>query len=289
MINHMNRLGGVEVGRGRPVRIMGILNASPESFYKKSVRTSVDGIRDAVLGMERDGADFADVGGMSTAPYLRASTSEGTESRRVVRTVRAIREVSDIPVSVDTCRASVARAALECGADIVNDVSGLKFDSDMPGVIAEFKPSLVLGAYGTGTATGDLVEYARSALGQSVKIARDCGVPAGSIVLDPAIGFFRRSGSDGPFTRIRGDWTERDILTVRRLEFIGQGRPVLVSVSNKSFLGKMLGHDAPADRLYGSVAAEAVAVINGADIIRTHNVAQTRDAVTVASGLSGRI
>ncbi len=284
----MNKLGGVPVGGGSPVRVMGILNASPESFYKKSVMASPARMRSAAARMEMEGADFVDVGGASTAPYLPTAVPERTEAARVLKAVRAVQDATNLPVSVDTCRASVARAALECGAEILNDVTGLKFDAGMRGVVSEFGPSLVLCAYGAGRAAGDPAGSARALLRQSVSIARGCGVPSSRIVLDPAIGFFRRAGSGGAFTRTGSDWADRDVRVISRLRSIGRGRPVLVSVSNKSFLGRILGRDAPEDRLFGSVAAEAVSVVNGADVVRTHNVAQTRDAVAVASRLSGR-
>lgn len=282
----MKKLGRVQVGRDRPVRIMGILNASPESFYKGSVKLTAARIRSAALQMERDGADFIDIGGMSTAPYLSTLVPEKTEYGRVLGAIKAVKSVTDLPVSVDTCRASVARAALENGAEILNDVSGLKFDEGMRDVVSELRPSVVLCAYSARTTTGD-VESTRKLLAQSIAIARDCGVPSDKIVLDPAIGFFRASGKGGPFTRIRSDWAERDIGIIRHLRSIGRGRPLLVSVSGKSFLGRILGSDVPEDRLYGSIAAEVASVLNGADIIRTHNVAQTRDAILVASKLSG--
>ena len=287
LINHVNRLAKTPVGGSNPTRIMGILNTSPESFYKKSVRLSDSDIRDAAVRMEHDGADFIDVGGMSTAPYLSTQVSEKTESGRVLRAIRAIQSVSDLPISVDTCRASVARAALENGAEILNDVSGLKFDKGMRGVVSLFRPSVVLCAYGTaGTAAGDPVKSARDLLKQSIAIARSCGVPSSEIVLDPAIGFFRKSGKGRLFTKAGPGWADRDVRVLCSLRSIKQRHPLLVSVSNKSFLGEILGRESPEDRLFGSVAAEAISVLNGADIIRTHNVAQTRDAVSVASRLS---
>ena len=283
----MNRLGRVTVGTRYPVRIMGILNASPESFYKKSIKLTRTQIRDAAARIESDGADFIDVGGMSTAPYLSTCVSERTESDRVLDAIKAVQDSTNLPVSVDTCRAPVAETALGYGAEILNDVSGLKFDKRIRSVVSRFRPSVILCAYGTGIVTGDPVESARDLLKQSITIARDCGVPSNQIVLDPAIGFFR-STRGMLFTRIRSDWADRDIKVLSGLRFIKQRHAVLVSVSNKSFLGRILGSEKPEERLFGSITAEAVAVLNGADIIRTHNVAQTRDAVSVASALSGR-
>ena len=283
----MNKLGSITVGGGSPVRVMGILNASPESFYK-SVRLAKSSIRDAARQMELDGADCIDVGGMSTAPYLPGLVPEKTEAERVLYAVNAVRSATGLPVSVDTCRASVAKAVLEAGVDIINDISGLKFDKKMRSVISRFTPSMVLCAYDTRAVRGDLIQSTKRMLKESVGIARDCGVQKNRLVLDPAIGFHRKSGKGRLFTRIKSDWAERDIQVIRSLRSIKQRHPALVSVSNKSFLGKILARDLPDERLFGSIAAEAASVLCGADIIRTHNVAQTRDAISVASRLSGR-
>lgn len=266
---------------------MGILNASPESFYKKSIKLTKTQIRDAASRMESDGADFIDVGGMSTAPYLSTRVSVRTETDRVLYMINAIQDSTNLPVSVDTCRAPVAEAALDCGAEILNDISGLKFDKKIRGIVSRFGPSVILCAYGTSIVTGDPIESARDLLKSSVTIARDCGVPSNQIVLDPAIGFFRNTKGT-LHTRIRSDWADRDIKVLSDMRFIKQGHALLVSISNKSFLSKILGRDKPEERLFGSIAAEAIAVLKGADIIRTHNVAQTRDAISVASALSGR-
>ena len=126
MINYVNKLGNVHVGNSNPVRIMGILNTSPESFYKKSISTSRQRIVNAVHRMEDEGADFIDVGGMSTAPYLSTMVSEKTEVSRIIKAVKIIQQASNLPISVDTCRSAIAREALELGVDIINDVTGLK-------------------------------------------------------------------------------------------------------------------------------------------------------------------
>jgi dihydropteroate synthase len=104
--------------------------------------------------------------------------------------------------------------------------------------------------------------------------------------LDPAIGFFRKNGLGPFFTKIKSDWLDRDLSILKNLNSIKQTYPILISVSNKSFLGKILGKEKPTDRLFGSIAAEAVSVLNGADVIRTHNVEATKDAISVASKLS---
>ena len=279
----MTRIAKVSVGGKNPVRIMGILNTSPESFYKKSIQTTKTQIRNSIKEMENDGADFIDVGGMSTAPYLSTMVSEKTESKRILDAVKIIQNVSNIPISVDTCRAKPAKDALEHGVEIINDISGLKFDEKMKDVVSDFSPSLILCAFSSKTVSGNLTST-KKLLQESLKIAKKSHVPSEKIVLDPSIGFFRKKGNGPFFTKIKSDWVKRDLTVIQNLNSIKGNHPVLVSVSNKSFLGEILQKD-PSDRLFGSIAAEAISVINGADIIRTHNVSASRDAVTIASNL----
>ncbi len=282
----MNKLGNVHVGNSNPVRIMGILNTSPESFYKKSISTSRQRIVNAVHGMEDEGADFIDVGGMSTAPYLSTMVSEKTEVSRIIKAVKIIQQASNLPISVDTCRSVIAREALELGVDIINDVTGLKYDHMMPKIIEKYRPSLVLCAYSKKTITGNQLLKTKYLLRESLEIAKSAKIYRTKIVLDPAIGFFRKKGRNSFFTKINSDWVKRDLLILENLRSIKLNNPILVSVSNKSFIGKILKKQNPSDRLAGSLAAEAVCVLNGADIIRTHNVSETREAVTVAQKLS---
>ena len=282
----MNKLGNVHVGNSNPVRIMGILNTSPESFYKKSISTSRQRIVNAVHRMEDEGADFIDVGGMSTAPYLSTMVSEKTEVSRIIKAVKIIQQASNLPISVDTCRSVIAREALELGVDIINDVTGLKYDHMMPKIIEKYCPSLVLCAYSKKTITGNQLLKTKYLLRESLEIAKSAKIPRTKIVLDPAIGFFRKKGRNSFFTKINSDWVKRDLLILENLRSIKLNNPILVSVSNKSFIGKILKKQNPSDRLAGSLAAEAVCVLNGADIIRTHNVSETREAVTVAQKLS---
>ena len=282
----MNKLGNVHVGNSNPVRIMGILNTSPESFYKKSISTSRQRIVNAVHRMEDEGADFIDVGGMSTAPYLSTMVSEKTEVSRIIKAVKIIQQASNLPISVDTCRSVIAREALELGVDIINDVTGLKYDHMMPKIIEKYRPSLVLCAYSKKTITGNQLLKTKYLLRESLEIAKSAKIYGTKIVLDPAIGFFRKKGRNSFFTKINSDWVKRDLLVLENLRSIKLNSPILVSVSNKSFIGKILKKQNPSDRLAGSLAAEAVCVLNGADIIRTHNVSETREAVTVAQKLS---
>ncbi|MEK0366372.1 MAG: dihydropteroate synthase [Nitrosopumilus sp.] len=284
----MTLIGNVGVGGKNPVRIMSILNISPESFYKKSIHTTKTDIKNSVKQMENDGANFIDVGGMSTTPYLSTIVSEKVESKRILDAIKIIQNISNLPISVDTCRAKVARDALEHGVEIINDISGLKYDKKMQEVISKFTPSLILCAFDSKTISGNVITTTKKLLQESLKIAKKSHVPSKKIVLDPAIGFFRKTGKGSFFTKIKSDWINRDLLVIKNLNSLKQHFPILISVSNKSFLGNLLGKENPSDRLFGSIAAEAISVINGADIIRTHNVEATKDTITIASKLSKR-
>jgi dihydropteroate synthase len=282
------KIGNVRVGGKNPVRIMAILNTSPESFYKKSVNTTKTHIKNTVKQMENQGADFIDVGGMSTAPYLSTLVSEKVESKRILNAIKIIQNFTNLPISVDTCRAKVAQDSLEYGVEIINDISGLKYDEKMQEVISKFVPSLILCAYNSKITLGNSIQTTKKLLKESLKIAKKSNVPSEKIVLDPAIGFFRKTGKGPFFTKIKSDWLERDLSIIKNLNLIKQNYPILISVSNKSFLGEITGKENPSDRLFGSIAAETVSVLNGADIIRTHNVEATKDAIMVASQLSKR-
>ena len=286
MISYVNKLGTVSVGNSSPVRIMGILNTSPESFYKKSISISKQRIVDTVHRMEDEGADFIDVGGMSTAPYLSTMVSEKVEASRIIKAIKIIQRISNLPISVDTCRAMVAKEALELGVDIINDVTGLKYDPIMPKIIEKYCPSLVLCAFSKKLTIGNQLLKTKNLLKASLEIAKSANIPRTKIVLDPAIGFFRKKGRGVIFTKINSDWVKRDLLILKNLKSFKLNSPILVSVSNKSFIGKILKKENPTDRLSGSLAAEIVSVLNGADVIRTHNVGQTKNAVTIAQKLS---
>ena len=217
---------------------------------------------------------------MSTAPYLSTTVSEKTETNRIVNAVKIIQQTTNLPISVDTCRAAIAKEALELGVDIINDVTGLKYDTTMPKIIEKYRPSLILCAYGKKIITGNQLHGTKQLLKKSLEIAKSAKIARSRIVLDPAIGFFRKKGRGSFFTKINSDWVKRDLLILKNLRSIKLGVPLLVSVSNKSFIGKILKKENPSDRLAGSLASEVVCVLNGADIIRTHNVAETKEAIT---------
>ena len=278
----MTKLGNLVVGRKNKITIMGILNISPESFYKKSVKSTKSEISKYLLDMEENGANIIDVGGMSTAPYLKTIVSEKIESERITKTIKIIQSLSNIPISVDTCRASVAKDALELGIDVINDISGLKFDKTMPEVIEKYNPSVILCAYSNKLVSGNHTSITKKLLNESIKIAQKCNISKNKIVVDPAIGFFRRSSdvkNKLPYTKINSDWVKRDIQIIKELELIKTNFPILVSISNKSFIGKLLGKENPNDRNTGTAIAEMLSIVNGASIIRTHNPKITSDVI----------
>lgn len=284
----MHELARVKVGSTNPIRVMGIINTSPESFYKKSIFTDKKIIGKTAKLMEEDGADFIDVGGMSTAPYLKTLVSEDQEVKRITNAINAIQKTSKLPISIDTCRAKVAEIALKLGAEIVNDVSGLKYDQNMVDILEKHNPSVIVCAFSSNPVRGNQVMQTKKLINQSVTLALKSGIPKNKIVVDPAIGFFRRKAQGVLFTKINSDWLKRDVLILKNLNQIKGGHPILVSVSRKSFVGELLDEADPEKRLYGSLAAETFAALNGADIIRTHNVKSTCDIVKIVENLKKR-
>ena len=285
----MTKLGTLTVGRKNEITIMGILNISPESFYKNSIKSTKSQIIKHVKQLEENGANIIDIGGMSTAPYLKTIVSEKVESERVTKTIKIIQNSSNLPISVDTCRASVAKNALELGIDVINDISGLKYDDQMPQIVEKYNPSVILCAYGTRVISGSHVLITKKLLNESVKIAQKCNVSPDRIVLDPAIGFFRRSSdvkNKLPYTKINSDWAQRDIEIIKNLKSLKTKYPILVSISNKSFLGKLLEKDDPSDRNIGTAIAEMTSILNGASIIRTHNPKITSDVIKMTKLLT---
>ena len=282
----MAKLGKLTVGIKNKPTIMGIINVSPESFYKNSVKTTKSKISQTVKQMESDGAQIIDIGGMSTAPYLKTTVSEKQESNRITKAIKIVQNISNIPISVDTCRANVAKDALENGVEIINDVSGLKYDKNMPKTIEKFQPSLILCAYNKKIVSSRHVIETKRLLQESIKIAKSINISKNKIVVDPAIGFFRNSGTGFPFTKTKSNWAERDVTVLQHLSSIKNGFPLLVSVSNKSFLGKLTGKEDPRDRLYASLAAELLSLTKGADILRTHNVSATKDILSIYKKLA---
>lgn len=270
------RLGRVEVGDGLPVRIMGVINVSPESFYKGSV-VLPEKAGEVASAMAEEGADIVDVGGRSTAPYLQTEVPVEEEVRRVRAAVECIRSSVGVPISVDTFRARVAEEAIKAGAEIVNDVTGLKGDPAMVDVLREYRPSVIVCAREASPRVGGKpVERVIRALSETLEVLRKIDYDMEKVVIDPCIGFFRYQ--DIPWYI----WDVNVIAELRELRILG--RPIAIGVSRKSFVGVLTGRERPEDRLYGSIALTAVAVMNGAHVVRTHDVLPTKDAVRAVEG-----
>lgn len=258
--------------------IMGILNVTPDSFSDGNSFFNREKAVDRALEMEAEGADIIDIGGESTRPNA-APVDEQEELRRVIPVIETLAGRLKIPISIDTYKASVARAALAAGAEIVNDISGLSFDSRMAEVVAAAGSGLVVMhtrgdplEMQANTDYGDIIAEITASLRGSLALAASAGIAADRIAVDPGIGF--------------GKSVAGNLEIVRRLaEFAELGRPVLVGASRKSFIGKVLGRE-PDDRLYGTAAVVAVALVNGASIFRVHDVKEMRDVADMARALS---
>ena len=320
-------LAGVAVGDGLPVVVVGVVNVSPESFHRGSVYEGDEAILRAALGMVEAGAALVDVGGRSTAPYLPTAISEAEEADRLGHAVALLAAKLPVPISADTPRPGPARAALEAGARVVNDVSTLR-DPALARLVAAHSASLILMASppaARGLAAGvrrprgsrrwsvsgdhtarrarlrrsetgrrtpaarprsaspvaiSPIAIVRSTLADGLRRARGARIPLRRVVVDPGIGFFRDVGMP---------WHEWDASVIADLgELRRLGRPIAVGVSRKSFVGAIVGRGNPGERLAGSLAATAFAVAAGASLVRTHDVAETRDAVRVAERLARR-
>ncbi len=263
------------MGDHQPVRVMGVINLSKESFYSGSV-VKADSVLDAALKMIEEGADLIDVGARSTWP-LAEKISKEEERSRLIPAVRQLRDIP-VPVSVDTMFSDIAGEALDAGADIINDVSGFTADERMAEVAKERGCPVILMA--SNNIPGDPVgmDAVMMSLARIITQSEEKGIDPDSIIIDPAIGKWT------PEKLPMYDYETID--TLGRLRIFG--KPILAAVSRKSFIGETLGKQA-GERLYGSLAAAAIAVRNGAHIIRTHDVAPTVDAVKVAGRARARI
>lgn len=249
---------------------MGILNATPDSFSDGG-RLAVD-MGEKVARMLADGADILDVGGESTRPGHTAVPA-GEEAARVLPVIREVRTRSPvIPVSIDTRKAAVARAALAAGASFVNDVSGMS-DPGMAAVVREAGCAIVLMRDQPLDRT-DIVGSCTAQLAALVAKARAAGIGDHAIILDPGVGFGDPPGAD----------VAANMALVQGGSRYGQGFPVLVGASRKRFIGTMTGVQEPARRVAGSVAVAVAAVRAGAAVVRVHDVAETVDALRSESG-----
>lgn len=282
------KIRNLEIGNGKP-KIMGIINASPESFYKESIATSKKIISQRAIEMEKEGADLIDIGGMSTAPYGHTLVSANKEVERLRNSISAVKEVSSIPLSVDTPRAEVAKVSIDMGVDLVNDVTGLKYDEKMKSVVFSSGLPVIIGAYGDRSViynSGDITETI-DILQKSLVLADESRISEDKLIVDPLIGFFRESGNNPFFTKIsHQNWYDRDIGIISNLKHLSNlSKPICISVSRKSFIGHLFKLT-ETERLIPSIILQVICALNGTDIIRTHDVKETRVALELLERMS---
>src|SRR5499426_781587 len=257
--------------------LMGIINVTLDSFYDGGRRLDPDRAVADGMSMVEAGADVLDIGGESTRPGAGVVSME-EELQRVLPVIQRFRRHLKVPISIDTYKAQVARAALMEGADIVNDISALRFDSQMGLLVAAEKvPVVLMHMQGTPQTVQaephykDVLREVQDFLATQVRFAIETGVDRENIIIDPGIGF--------------GKTLEHNLTLLRGLPTLASmGQSLLVGASRKTFIGKILGVD-PDDRLEGSLAAAIAAVFGGAHILRVHDVNETRKAIRVADAI----
>ncbi|HXX75938.1 MAG TPA: dihydropteroate synthase [Nitrospiraceae bacterium] len=261
----------------RPL-VMGVVNVTPDSFFDGGKYATTDAVVRHALQLTEEGADLLDIGGESTRPGSD-SIEAGEELRRLLPVVTAVAKAVTIPISVDTKKSTVARAALEAGAVIINDVTALQADAAMADLVAATGAGVVLmhmrgmpktmqEAPSYDDVVGEVTEFFR----ERVKFCRERGIGQDQIVLDPGIGF--------------GKLLVHNLTLLGQLESFAQfGRPILVGVSMKAFIGQVLGRPLE-ERSWGTAAAIALAVSKGAGILRVHNVRGMKEVVAMAAAIT---
>ncbi len=265
---------------GKRTLVMGIVNVTPDSFSDGGQFFALERAVEHARRLIAEGADILDIGGESSRPGAQP-VPEAEELRRVVPVIRAIRQESAVPISVDTYKAAVAQAAVEAGANIVNDISALRFDPQMVKVVAHARVPVVLMHMQGEPRTmqqnpvyTDVVREIKEFLAERVAFARAYGIE--KVLIDPGIGF--------------GKTVEHNIEILRRLgELRELGCPILIGTSRKSFIGR-LGSTTPEplpihERLEGTIASTVIAVLNGAQIVRVHDVAPMRRALAIVDAV----
>jgi dihydropteroate synthase len=283
-------IGSGKLSLGERTLVMGVLNVTPDSFSDGGEFFSLDKALAHAEQMIAEGADIIDVGGESTRPGGAATVSAEEELKRVLPVITQLAARFDVPISIDTTKASVARAALDAGATIVNDISALRFEPQIADEAAKSGAGLVLmhsrgtpGALHSVPPVADIFEEVTDSLRSSIEIAEQRGVKRESIVIDPGIGF--------------GKSQEQNIELIAKLDRLIAAFgdfPLLIGTSRKSFIGRLLadanGNPAPVDeRLQGSLATLAIAVLKGAHLVRVHDVKAAVETVRVADALSDKL
>lgn len=287
LVTEKTGLDGIRLDQDRHLSlkktlVMGVINVTPDSFSDGGSYANASDAVSRAVEMLVQGADIIDVGGESSRPGAASVTSE-EETNRVVPVIKAVREKTKAAISIDTCKASVAGVALDAGADIINDISALRHDPHMVTLAADRGvPVILMHMLGTPSTmqkephyddcVGELLQF----FAERIDFCRNKGMDSSRIIIDPGIGFGKR--------------LEDNIEILARLsEFKRLGCPVMVGTSRKSFINMI--HNVgtrPAQRIGGSIASMITAVLNGADIVRVHDVAETVEALKVLKALRER-
>ncbi len=264
------RCGNMEFEWGRKTYLMGIINATPDSFSGDGLGANIAAAVDRAKRFVEDGADIIDIGGESTRPGSKPVTAE-EEIERVIPVVESVTRAVKIPVSIDTYKCQVAEQALLAGASMINDVWGLKADPRLAELACRYKAPIVLMHNQKTASYSDLVPEVIQSLRQSIDAALAAGVPRENIIIDPGIGF--------------GKTLQHNLEMMRRLDSLKcLGQPILLGTSRKSMIGLALG--LPADqRLEGTAATVALGIAAGADIIRVHDVKEMKRVCRMADAI----
>ncbi|OQX65503.1 MAG: dihydropteroate synthase [Desulfococcus sp. 4484_242] len=276
-MNATLRWNGRTLHLGRRAHVMGVLNVTPDSFSDGGRYFGTDRAVAHGIEMEKHGADIIDVGGESTRPFSQP-ISAGEEIDRVVPVIEALSREVTAAISIDTCKAQVAREALGAGASMINDISALRFDPDMAGTVARAGVPVVL-MHMKGTPRDmqknpvyeDLITEILDFLREAVERCEEAGIQRELTLVDPGIGF--------------GKTFDHNLQIIRDLaRFQSLGRPILIGPSNKAFIGHILDR-APDERDTGTMAAVAAGVMNGAHMVRVHNVRKAVETVRIIDAI----
>lgn len=262
---------------GRKTYVMGILNVTPDSFYDGERYNTLENAIDHALKMVEEGADIIDVGGESTRPGAHP-VSEAEEIKRVIPVIKLLSKQIRKPISIDTYKAKIAEKAIDAGASIINDIGGLFMDKKMAKIAAEAKvPVIIMHKKGTPRTMQkyplrkNVLPEIMSSLRKSISVAMDAGIQENRIIVDPGIGF--------------GKTVQHNLEILRRLGELGSmGFPILIGTSRKRFIGTILKLSVQ-ESLYGTLATLAIAVTNGAHIVRVHDVREAVQIVTMCDAI----
>lgn len=264
------KIGSREFPINQRTYIMGILNVTPDSFSDGGKHNQLEQAVEHALKMVEEGADIIDIGGESTKPgYTMISAEE--EINRVVPVIREIRKKSDIPISIDSYKSEVAKAALDAGADMVNDIWGLKYDKEMAEVVKSYQAVICLMHNRKTPSYENFLKDVKTDLQESIDIAYQAGIDMNKIILDPGIGFAKNY--------------EMNLKLIRNLELMHeQGFPILIGASKKSVVGLTLKEEVE-NRLSGTLAITVMAVMKGCQFIRVHDIKENYQAIKMAEAV----